>query len=94
MNRQLRRIGLFLLALTLSTPLLAQTFRGGITGTVTDKSGAAIPGAAVFATDVNTNVVYRGVASSAGEFSFANLPLGTYTLLISSPASPPPSMSR
>jgi hypothetical protein len=85
MNRYLRRIGLFLLALTLSTPLLAQTFRGGITGTVTDKSGAAIPGAAVYATDVNTNVVYRGVASSAGEFSFANLPLGTYTLLISSP---------
>jgi hypothetical protein len=58
----------------------AQTFRGGISGVVTDPSGASIPGATVQALDDSTGVTHDTVSSSAGEFAFQELPLGTYTV--------------
>jgi len=60
-----------------------QTFRGGITGTVTDVTGAAIASAAVSAVETETNVSYQTLSSSAGEFNFTNLPLGSYTVTVS-----------
>lgn len=57
-----------------------QTFRGGISGVVTDQSGAAIPGATVQATNDGTAVSHDTVSSSAGEFAFQELPLGSYTI--------------
>jgi hypothetical protein len=60
----------------------AQTFRGGITGTVTDVTGATIAGATVTAVETETNLSYKTVSTSAGDFSFTNLPLGTYTVTI------------
>jgi hypothetical protein len=59
-----------------------QTFRGGINGTVTDESGAVVPGAQVTAVDTGTNSAYKAVSSSAGEFAFSNLPLGNYAVTI------------
>jgi Carboxypeptidase regulatory-like domain len=59
---------------------VGQTFRGAITGTITDQSGAVVPGAQVTATEVATNTAYKAVSSSAGEFGFSNLPLGSYTI--------------
>jgi hypothetical protein len=59
---------------------VAQTFRGGISGVVTDQSGAAIPNAAVQATNDATGVVHDTVSSSAGEFAFQEFPLGSYTI--------------
>ena len=58
----------------------AQNFRGGINGIVTDQGGAAIPGAQVQITDDATGVIHTSVSSSAGEFSFPDLPLGVYTV--------------
>src|ERR1700722_4492927 len=58
----------------------AQNFRGGINGSVTDQGGATIPGAQVQITDDATGVIHSSVASSAGEFSFQDLPLGLYTV--------------
>jgi hypothetical protein len=63
----------------------AQTFRGGINGTVTDITGATITGAAASAVNTATNQSYQTVSSSAGEFNFTNLPLGSYTVTISFP---------
>ncbi len=60
----------------------AQTFRGGINGSVTDVTGAAIAGAAVDATDTATGIVVKGTSSSSGEFLFQDLPLGDYTITI------------
>ena len=60
-----------------------QTFRGGINGTVTDQTGSAIANAIVSAVESATNASYRTVSSSAGEFNFSNLPLGSYTVTIS-----------
>jgi hypothetical protein len=80
-----------LLALLVASALLlvapatgvGQTFRGGINGTVTDASGAVIPDAQVTAVEVATNTTYKTVSSSAGEFVFSNLPLGSYTVTVS-----------
>ena len=73
-----------LLALALFMPLaaLAQTFRGGINGTVTDQSGAVIAGASVEALEVATNVSHKTISSSGGEYSFQEIPLGTYTVTV------------
>src|SRR5271157_1189446 len=60
---------LFVCAYTLA----AQTNRGGITGTVSDKSGAVIPGASVVITDAGTNEVFRLKTSESGSYTQANL---------------------
>jgi len=65
-----------------SVPVLAQTFRGSINGTITDSSGAVIPGAKVTATDVATAAVHDTVSSGAGEFLFSDLPLSTYKIRV------------
>ena len=74
----------FLILLLLHPLVLAQTFRGGINGTVTDASGAAVSGATVTSTNVDTNVTLTGTTTSAGEFLFQDLPLGTYSVLVTS----------
>lgn len=71
-------------AMLLSLPFtgVAQTFRGGISGAVTDPSGAAVAGAQVTAVETATNVFYKAITSSAGEFAFVNLPLGSYSVTV------------
>ena len=59
-----------------------QTFRGGINGTVTDQSGAVLPGATVEATATDTGVSHKTISSSAGAYSFQDMPLGTYTVTV------------
>ena len=73
-----------LLALAASLPFhaLAQTFRGGINGTVTDQSGAVVPGASIDAVETATNVSHKTISSSGGEFSFQEMPLGTYSITV------------
>src|SRR5580698_2634132 len=72
------------MALILVSPgAFAQTFRGGINGTVTDVSGAVVPGAMVDAIDDATSVSHKTVSSSAGTFTFQDLPLGTYLISVS-----------
>ncbi len=73
-----------LLALVLSLAAAhAQTFRGGISGVVTDQSGAAIPNASVVATENGTDTKHETVSSSAGEFAYQEIPIGSYTITAS-----------
>jgi hypothetical protein len=58
----------------------AQTFRGGIRGTVTDATGAAIPGVTVTATQVRTGLVRTAVTDGTGSYGFSELPLGDYNV--------------
>ena len=58
----------------------AQTFRGGIHGTVEDPSGGVLPNAEVKAEHDGTGQVYSTITTSAGEFTFQDLPLGSYTV--------------
>ena len=59
-------------------PVYAQTFRGAISGSLQDQTGAAIPNAPVTATDEGTGVVRTTVSSSTGDYTFTDLPLGQY----------------
>ena len=63
---------------------LAQTFRGGINGTVTDPSGASVPRATVELLNPATGVVLKVLSSSGGEFVFQEIPLGSYTITVTS----------
>lgn len=58
--------------------ILAQIGRSTITGTVTDASGAVIPGAEVVATQISTGVQFKAVSNSLGFYSVLELPIGTY----------------
>jgi hypothetical protein len=71
------------LALLFPTLVTAQTFRGGISGTVSDQSGAIIAGAIVKLTGVDTGLSRSVQSSSSGQFTFQDLPLGKYSLDVS-----------
>jgi hypothetical protein len=58
---------------------------GSITGTVGDPTGAILPGASVTVTLGSTNVSQKATTNSDGTFAFKNLPIGKYTVKISSP---------
>ena len=77
------RVAVWLLAL-LAIPIgsWAQSTRGALSGTVTDASGAVIAGAKVVATQVDTQVNYEAVSSSAGTFHFPELALGRYDVTV------------
>ncbi|MFZ3215922.1 MAG: TonB-dependent receptor [Candidatus Acidiferrales bacterium] len=59
---------------------LAQQTLGGITGTVTDTSGAVLADAAVTIVGDQTTLTRTQKTSSTGSYEFSNLPIGTYTL--------------
>src|SRR5215475_2815631 len=79
-----RLISTLLMALILAAIADAQTFRGAINGTITDPTGAFVPGATVKATEKATSVVHTTVTTSEGQFAFQDLPLGAYSVSVSS----------
>ncbi|HYP54164.1 MAG TPA: TonB-dependent receptor, partial [Pyrinomonadaceae bacterium] len=58
----------------------AQTVVGRISGTVTDATGAVVPGATVTVTNVATNLVRTAAADEDGFYTVTNLPVGTYVV--------------
>ncbi|MGA7409240.1 MAG: carboxypeptidase-like regulatory domain-containing protein, partial [Bryobacteraceae bacterium] len=67
---------------TLHLAVFAQSFRGGISGTVVDQSGAIIAGAEVKLLGADTGLTRSVTSTSAGEFVFQDLPLGKYSLTV------------
>src|SRR5215813_10016518 len=67
-----------LLWLNLSINAFAQN--ATVTGTVSDTSGALIPGVEVTATNVNTGIVTTRITNEAGAYNFPSLQPGTYNL--------------
>jgi Carboxypeptidase regulatory-like domain len=57
-----------------------QANRASITGTVTDPSGAVVPGVQVTARSVATNVETKSFSNGDGIYLLSNLPPGTYSL--------------
>ncbi|MBV9406641.1 MAG: carboxypeptidase regulatory-like domain-containing protein, partial [Acidobacteriaceae bacterium] len=80
------RLG-WLAAMTLawSLPLAAQSTSGNVVGTIYDPTGATVPAAGVVAHNNATGVDSSTSSTSAGEFRFENLPIGTYTIRVDSP---------
>ena len=58
----------------------AQKTSGDINGKVSDQSGAAVPDCAVTLTDQATGAQRKTTSDAQGNFSFLELPVGTYTL--------------
>jgi hypothetical protein len=54
-----------------------------IVGTITDQTGAAVPGAALTLTQNETGFVYNTVSNATGGYVFPGLNVGTYTLQVS-----------
>jgi hypothetical protein len=80
-----RRIPLFavsLLLLLLVSPNIRAQFaqRGGIAGTVSDSSGAVVPGSRITLLDLAHNQSSQIVADASGHFEFDNLAAGQYQL--------------
>ncbi|MBS1859230.1 MAG: TonB-dependent receptor, partial [Acidobacteria bacterium] len=60
----------------------AQVLYGSVVGTVTDPSGAIIPGATVTLTGTTTGVERSSTADEGGRYSFVNVLPGTYDLKV------------
>ena len=71
---------LLLAGLALATSAGAQSFQGGIRGTVRDAGGGLIPGASLTLVNDETDTVRSTASNSSGEYSFANVEPGTYTV--------------
>src|ERR1700740_1415490 len=74
----------FCLMTTFSFQLQGQSvISGDITGSVTDPSGASIPGAAIALTNLSTNVSEKTTTNAQGSYRFAFVPRGTYQIKVS-----------
>src|SRR5580692_3026134 len=83
--RSLRITLCFTVLLLLAGRLFAQAgATGTILGTVTDSSGAIVPSAKVTVTDTATNVSFRTVTSSAGDYYAPSLNPGSYKVTVES----------
>ena len=74
---------LSLIILSLTAASLAQELAATLTGTVTDASGAVVPGATVVVHNEETNTDVRTVTTSGtGNFNITNLAAGRYTVTV------------
>jgi hypothetical protein len=76
------KIARFLMAFCLMAfswmTLHAQSGNARVTGTVTDSTGAAIPGATITLTNTDTNAISKTTSSGHGDFTLNALPIGNY----------------
>ncbi|HXM02109.1 MAG TPA: carboxypeptidase regulatory-like domain-containing protein, partial [Chthoniobacterales bacterium] len=76
-------VTMFVVAGLLTGFAVAQSRSGTILGSVTDQSGAAIPGAKVLITNQGTNSQQAVTTDSSGRYEALLLPVGTYTVTVS-----------
>ena len=73
------------LLLSASLTAHAQNPTGSVTGLVQDPTGAVVKDAALVATDVDTKTVFRTISAADGNYNFPALPIGHYSIDVSSP---------
>jgi len=61
---------------------LAQADTGRISGTVTDTTGAVVPGASVTVMNDETHLEAKATTDSSGYYLVVNLPVGTYSVMV------------
>ncbi len=71
-------VKIFVLIVSLAAGLSSQTYQGTISGTVFDKTGAVVPGAAVKVTSIAKGTVTTLKSTGAGQYVAPNLEPGTY----------------
>jgi hypothetical protein len=75
-------VALLLAAPVFTLPSHAQVLYGGITGTVRDQQGGAVPGVTVTVTHKEMNLARETVSNETGIFSFTNLQQGLYDVKV------------
>jgi hypothetical protein len=70
------------IALLFPSGIGAQEFRGTISGTVTDSSGAAVKDAQVTVTETSTGTINRTKTDGAGQYVVPFLQPGTYQIVV------------
>jgi hypothetical protein len=70
------------LILVCATVLVGQTNKGGISGSVLDQNGAAVPGATVTVTNTGTNQSVKVTTSENGAFSVSSLDPVGYRIVV------------
>lgn len=70
------------LLLALSNSLSAQTFRGGVQGTVTDSTGAVVTGADISVNSPATGLTRTTRTDASGNYILSELPIGTYNVTV------------
>src|SRR6267143_4899915 len=75
----------FMLGLFVSIPAFTQKITGDISGTVTDPSGAAVPGAVVNALNLGTGEKATATTNDTGFYRMVNLSTGQYRLTVEAP---------
>ncbi len=73
-------LGALLFLAVAANPIEAQVETATISGTVTDSSGAALPGATIQAKNVGTDATQSTVADAVGRYRIPDLPIGNYQL--------------
>ena len=58
----------------------SQAANGTITGTITDASGAVIPGVTIEVKNTETGVVFTTISTETGNYTAPNLPPGSYSI--------------
>ena len=66
----------------------AQEFRATVQGTISDQSGASVPGANVVLTNIGTGVESRASTNAAGLYAFQFLQPGSYRLTATAELAP------
>ena len=82
MRNRLSAVLSLLVVLCLALAVHAQSFRGSIQGTVTDATGAAIPGAQVKITSPGTGLTRTVSTNDLGGYIASELPLGIYNVTV------------
>jgi hypothetical protein len=76
------RLAALVVLMWIATAAWGQGTTGSIIGTVTDTTGAAVPGATVTVTQNETNAVHTVTTSDAGTYTVPQLPPGHYTVKV------------
>jgi len=72
---------LLVIAMMTSGAMAQLSGKGAISGTVTDRTGAVIPNAAIVATNNDTGISTKTTTTGAGDYNFSNLDPGIYSLV-------------
>jgi hypothetical protein len=76
---------LTLLCISLAVQVSAQVNNASLTGLVTDAAGAVVPNASVTVKNKATDLESVATTDSSGYYTFASLPVGSYTLSVELP---------